>query len=650
MNMLKLSRSVIRYNFCLLALCLVLFAPVTPGQKRGGKRKAPATPAAAPVPAPVPTPQIEKMDRNEQARGGPVIFTGVNFPVDPKDINVFLNGAAAGTASLVNPEKTSFLFVIPSDVSLGTYNVMVKFTLNKVQLPFPPPALPEPKLTVYSESGKVDPKITAVSPLLTYPEKEVYGFDIIGEGFSKKGADNGLVIQNRGEIQGICWADDQKCDHKDPNLVQAKAVSPQQLTFSGIPQKHRGVNDLQVRVGDQYSNVFQITLARVNSKLPIQASLVVFVLLFGLVLFLTSRGLRTSPIAGKRFGLITALFLDKETDTYSLSRFQFFVWTAVAIFSYVYLVLSRSLIQWKLEFVDVPSGLPGIILISAGTTVLAQGITNSKGTKGAGEIHPSMSDFISVGGVVVPERFQFFVWTLLGASVFVFLVLLNDPGTLKDLPQVPNGFLELMGVSSAGYLGGKLARKPGPIIDEILAKLGSLELTLKGRNLSKDASLIIDGDEVSSDNIDGPPVMIPDEELPSTTMGKELRFKIKDPKPEWLTDGRKLTLINPDGQKAVWAYQVGPNVTLLTDSSGMVSETHFMLRLKGANIDALTEVNLETPEKTAWPTEVTVNFETPDLLTVESDIPVIDGETTLRRGTAVVRNPTGPAVRIDFVV
>jgi energy-converting hydrogenase Eha subunit F len=645
--MLSRPHSAIRYSFFFLALILLLTAPIAIlGRKKKARRPKPKPPVqakATPTPTPAALPQIEKMEPNEVARGGPVTFKGQNFPTNPKDITVFLNGANAGTAALVGSDKHSFIFVVPTDSSLGKYKVRVDFKLNNVAVPFSPVMPPDAMLEISSESGKAQPKITAVSPLLTYPEKEVYGFDVLGEGFSKKGTDNGLIIANRGEVQNICWEDDKNCNPNDPTRVHGKAVSSEQLTFSGIPRKHEGVAGVQVRVGQNYSNVFQITLSRVSSKTPMWISLAVFVALIGLVLLLTSRGLRTSPIAGKRYGIITALFLDRETDTYSLSRFQFFIWTAVAVFSYLYLVLSRSLVQWSFEFVDVPPGLPGIILISAGTTVLAQGITNSKGTKGAGEIHPSMSDFISVGGVVVPERFQFFLWTLLGAAVFLFLVLLMDPGTIKDLPQVPSGFLELMGVSSLGYLGGKLVRKPGPVLDEILAKFGSLELTLKGRNLSKDASFLIEGDEVSSDNIEGKMTLVPDDEHPSTNMGKELRFKIKEPKPEWLHDNSKLTIINPDGQKAVWTYEVGPVVTSI-EVSREPNSPFFALIMKGVNIDDQTQVELETPSGTPWPAPATVKFESPDTIMVLAD------RAGGPSGVAVIKNADGRSIRVPFTV
>src|SRR5439155_7622880 len=126
------------------------------------------------------------------------------------------------------------------------------------------------------------------------------------------------------------------------------------------------------------------------------------------------------------------------------------------------------------EFAPIPEGLPGILAVSGGTAALAAGINNVRGPKGAGEEQPSFADLITTGGVVVAERFQFLVWTVLGALAFLFLVVFSDPATIQDLPKVPDGFLYLMGVSSAGYLGGKLARKPGPVIVTIVAQLGSV--------------------------------------------------------------------------------------------------------------------------------------------------------------------------------
>lgn len=571
----------------------------------------------------------------EVARGSGLTFIGQNFPANAGDIAVFLNGVKTGTVNVLGP--TAFVLTTPNDISLGKYNVSVQFKGV-------PATLPNSALTIYSEYGKSEPKIKAVVPLVTYPEKEVYGFDIIGEGFSTRSSDNGLVV-NQSET-AVCWADDPKFEEcaSNQDRVKGTVVNGQQLHFEWkIPTRYQGGAQIQMRVGQSYSQPFDVTLSRVASIFPRVVSIVVVLALFLIVLLLLGWKSR-NVIAGRKYSILKALFLDRETDTYSLSRFQFFIWTAAAILAYLYLLLSRSLVQGKLEFVDVPLGIPGIVFVSAGTTVVAQAITSSKGPKGAGEIHPSFADLVSTGGVIVPERFQFFVWTIIGVAVFIFLVFLNDPGTIKELPQVPNGFLALMGVSSAGYLGGKAARSAGPVIDEIIAQASSLELAIKGRILSKDASFRINDQEVDSNFIEGllPKIVEADDQGDPNT-AKLLKVKILTPKPEWLTDGATLTIINPDGQKAAWKYNVGPAVTetAQTETNGGNGFSPFItITVKGVNLSKDTKATIESPGG-ALVQPITSKFIDPDTIEVT---------TNREPGVLVLTNADQRSARIPFPV
>ena len=135
-------------------------------------------------------------------------------------------------------------------------------------------------------------------------------------------------------------------------------------------------------------------------------------------------------IGTRRYRPWSIFLLDQETDTLSLSKFQLYAWTGVAVFGYTYLTVARSLIQGVFEFAPIPEGLPGILAVSGGTAALAAGINNVRGPKGAGEEQPSFADLITTGGVVVAERFQFLVWTVLGALAFLFLVVFSDPATI----------------------------------------------------------------------------------------------------------------------------------------------------------------------------------------------------------------------------
>jgi hypothetical protein len=626
-------------------LCLAVLALVTVGllasigmpaqaQRRGPTRptKTPTAPAPAPTPAPLPV--IEKMGPTpaEVARGSALVFHGQNFPANPNDISISLNGEGKWAASLVNPEKTMFVFAVPSDIGLGRYRVQVKFK----DVPFATPVPPDGIVVVYSEAGKAQPKITALVPLVSYPDKELYGFDVIGDGFSTRTSDLGLIV-NQADVP-VCWDADCK-----PEQTKGAVVNDHQLRFERIPARYKGGNKLQVRVGQNYSAAVDLTLAQVTANIPKYYAIGAVVLLFGLVFGVLS-GFR-NVIGGRKFSILSALFLDAETDTYSLSRLQFFIWTTVAILTYLYLLISRSLVQGKLEFVDVPTGLPSIVLMSAGTTVLAQAITNSKGPKGAGGVHPSLTDLVSTGGVIVPERFQFFVWTLIGAAVFVFLVFQHDPGTIADLPAIPNGFLALMGVSSAGYLGGKVARSAGPVIDEIVTRMSSLEFAIKGRVLSKDASFRINEEDVASDLIEHlKPQIVETDEQGGPSTAKLLRLKILTPKPEWMKDGTTLTIINPDGQKAAWKYDVGPAVTEPLQAELLEDDTVLHLVVKGINLGPSTKANVEN--RGGAPLALPITTEFPDPNTIEITAHVPSGQ--IRSGELILTNPDQRSVRIPF--
>src|SRR5262249_13416156 len=185
------------------------------------------------------------------------------------------------------------------------------------------------------------------------------------------------------------------------------------------------------------------TLAEVPKDMPWKYSLVVVIVLTFLICFPVVYGLSRHRVGARSQSKLMTFLLDPESDTLSLSKFQVYVWLGVAVFGYPYLTLVRSLIQGVFQFAPIPEGLPGLLGISAGTTAVAAGLNSVRGPKGAGDEQPKWSDLITTGGVVVPERFQFLVWTMLGALAFLFLVVFSDPATIEVLPKVPEGFLYL---------------------------------------------------------------------------------------------------------------------------------------------------------------------------------------------------------------
>jgi hypothetical protein len=247
--------------------------------------------------------------------------------------------------------------------------------------------------------------------------------------------------------------------------TMARVVNDQEIDLCRVPIPASGEMRVQVAVGDEISEpqIFRV-YPYGKASVALMAALISLILAL-LPLLLLSRVKDSYTISRQDYKL-RLLFLDPQTDTYSLSKLQFYLWTNAALFGYAYLFISRVLIQHGL-WPDIPPNLPGVIAIAAGTSVGSQIITSTKGSKGAGALYPGVADFITSGGVVAADRLQMLLWTLFGVGAFIVDTLQQAPAIIHDLPTVPDHLLYMMGLSSAGYLGGKMARKAGPVVDEI---------------------------------------------------------------------------------------------------------------------------------------------------------------------------------------
>jgi len=305
-----------------------------------------------------------------------------------------------------------------------------------------------------------------------------------------------------------------------------------------------------------------------------------------LLTYLLAKRAAQTQTPGWGLTAISVLLLDPETDTYSLSKFEALVWTGVFVFAYAYLTLCLTLVQWKLDWPPVPSNMPELLGISTGSGVIAAGITSLKGAKGARGLRPSAADFVTTGGVVAAERWQFFIWTIVGALTFLYFVFRTNPAMLEQLPPIPDTFLYLMGFSSAAYLGGKLARKPGPVLKNIsvqqVTHLGAgdarIEIVLEGENLHQNATFLIDSEQIRSGEVtvtNTSPDKPPD--------GFCSRLEILITRAAKYTEGaHTLTVVNPDEQSSDIAFPVSP-LTIAEVSVTKTDAAGVDLAVKGAN-------------------------------------------------------------------
>ena len=369
-------------------------------------------------------------------------------------------------------------FVVPDGLPLGDYNA--EFSVGACRAPFP---LRSPvRLTM-----------TGMSPTGTQwangNEKDAT-FTIQGTGFvtarpdgDDPWTDNQLWINDRLRTDAQ-WnpSGSPGCDAPNPTKPQADVLDGQTIRVCHLDLSEFGANQgflvywgikattVRVAVGQPGTQrtaawPFRLFPWWAGGVTVTLAAAGVTFLLAGAVLFVLYQYKKARASTAAPFTAWSALFLDLETDTYSLSKLQFYLWTAAALFGYTYLVLSRLFVQGA-EWPQVPDNLPGIVGIGIATTVGAQVATNIRGPKGSGTQLPNLGDFVMSGGVVAPDRVQMLVWTLLGVGIFVVAVAQHLPTEIDKLETIPSTLLVLSGISSAGYLGGKLARKPGPVIDE----------------------------------------------------------------------------------------------------------------------------------------------------------------------------------------
>jgi hypothetical protein len=221
----------------------------------------------------------------------------------------------------------------------------------------------------------------------------------------------------------------------------ARFTSPRQLQIDGpFPKEWRGSRKLSVRAGDVDAQSaltvrFMPTDVRSVKWWAALWSSALIAALLALAMFgsgtynIDPRELLEKPV--KRLGVF---LLDRNTDTYSLSLFQIYLWTAAALFGYVFLTISRVLCQGVLEIADVPENLPGILAVSTTTAVASAGIAAQKGPKGAGDAHPSIKDLISTGGIVQPERLRLLAVDSRCRRCLPVAIVKADPTSLKTLP------------------------------------------------------------------------------------------------------------------------------------------------------------------------------------------------------------------------
>lgn len=579
-----------RATVVLLCVVVSLDAAVTLAQPGAGAPAAPAVGGAAGAAEPA-KPALTKIVPDAVERSAVVRIEATGLPAAVTSASILLMPVALqpGASSICKKDAPdavaadgavtagAITFTVPTDAPLGRYQVCAFLAAATEALPMAPGTRPFrvqagavrlTKITptaVYHDrkdqrpeaggeqppSGEKPPggekPPTVEKPADADDKKPFESFWVDGAGFSPVAAENLLVIDG----------------HVVPAKIEVSSdpAEPKQLLISDVrlQDEGRGSRQIRIRVGENDSNALALIFSSSGSGTPRLLAFAGLIGVSALLGELISVGLRAAGPQRPRF--LGALLL--ENGAYSLGKLQFYLWTAAGMLGYLFLAFAHSLVQGRVTLPEVPEGLPGIIGISAGTGIASAAIGAISSTKGPAGLEPSVGDLIMTGGVVVADRVQFLVWTIVSLMVFLGLVLTIDPATIDSLPRIPDGLLWLMGLSAGGYLGGKFVRRPSPSIVETTgrddATSKTLTLVIKGRNLSKDARFAIRENAIAPPSVsmqannvppfhDSPVAGSPEDG--ASDLFKQLEVVIHYATPVVQAGDNMLSLVNPDGQSA----------------------------------------------------------------------------------------------------
>jgi hypothetical protein len=413
-------------------------------------------------------------------RGATVRVTIANTQAQRADVRLKSQFQALVEPTPIQAQAVGGLvtFVVPS-LPLGDYLIDVTTdaaTDNRCQARFQitPPSTARLRLYEFQPAGTYD--FTRSKWLTerdgTTVERYTTNLRLRGTGFlTDIPSDNHILID--GHEIAVDWTHAGTSEGTCPPMggevtkTFGRVISEYQIQLCHVPfnRDFAQVSVMQHGVAVTTPAPFRLYRLHTARAALISAGLTLVLALFIVGLAYSYR-LAQAPDRRSEYNVVKSLLLDMETETYSLSKFQFYVWTIAAIFGYIYLVISRMFVQ-GLSWPEMPGNVPAIIGIGAGTFVASQVVTNIRGPKGSGTERPNLGDLIMSGGVAAVDRVQMLLWTIVGAAIFCRAVLRYAPGEIVTLDAVPESLMYLMGLSSAGYLGGKFARKPGPVLNEI---------------------------------------------------------------------------------------------------------------------------------------------------------------------------------------
>jgi hypothetical protein len=226
----------------------------------------------------------------------------------------------------------------------------------------------------------------------------------------------------------------------------------------------------------------------------VSGSLLLSVLIVAFLFFLVNWVLRSKDAKREtKFGDIVR----DGSGFPSLARFQFLIWTIIVMFA----VLSVFFTRLFMGNPEIPNDIPENLLILMGISIAVPFVSIPLSTIKYGDRRPSkgaiedadrrsLSTMLMENGKITVSRFQMFAWTWISIIVYLgyfFSQILTSNVNELSVPDIPQIFVFLMGLTQAGYVGTKAAMPEKMALTKISPAEGSTgaSVTIHGTNFGE---------------------------------------------------------------------------------------------------------------------------------------------------------------------
>jgi len=222
----------------------------------------------------------------------------------------------------------------------------------------------------------------------------------------------------------------------------------------------------------------------------------------------------------------------------SLARFQFLLWTFIILFA----VLGVFLTRLFMGISEIPEEIPVNLLILTGISIAVPFVSNPLSGIKYGERKPPtgtlrdidrrrLATMLMENEKPTVSRFQMFAWTIISIIVYLgfffsqTIFLLTDVNELV-VPDIPQIFVYLMGLSQAGYVGVKGTISKSLTVTRVLPNKARIneDVIIVGTNFGSEKGSVIFED--GPKDLDGNQVPVQQQDIKEW---QETRIHIKVP-------------------------------------------------------------------------------------------------------------------------